>query len=337
MPPLILLPQHVATLITTTLKMKYYTISLLCILFFGSQSQNKKNENFSFMTFGDMPYNLPQDYPRFENVIKTINEQHPAFTVNVGDFKSSSTPCTEEVFKKMLDYYQQFEKPMIYTPGDNEWTDCTKKEAGAFDAEERLELIRKMFFKDNSSFGKEKLALISQSQNPQFLKFVENKRWEYGNVAFATIHIVGSNNNFLTSSKNGNKEFFERNEANLAWLDEVFKSAKTENNRALVIFTQADMFYNAKDMKEASGFSQIKKKLKELAIDFKKPVLLVNGDSHVFLIDKPFLVDEKKEKSLDNFTRLQVPGESNMHATKINVIGDSPSVFQFEEVFVPGN
>jgi hypothetical protein len=319
------------------MKNKFLTL-LLISGFYGSFAQDKKPEKFSFIAFGDMPYILPQDYPRFENVIKKINEQNSAFTVNVGDIKSSSTPCSEESYAKVLSYYQQFNKPMIYVPGDNEWTDCGKKEAGSYDSEERLEVIRKMFFKDHNSFGKEKIVLSSQSQKTEYSKFVENNRWEYGNVSFATVHIVGSNNNFLSSSKNGNKEFYEREKADLAWLDEVFKNAKEKNSSALVIVIHADMFSGSKDMKEASGFNEVKKKIKDLALDFKKPVLLINGDSHVLLIDKPFYSsDDKTKKTLVNFTRLQVPGEANMHAVKITVNPDSGALFQFEELIVEGN
>ncbi len=320
--------------------LKLKVLSLVLFLTSLSQvllSQDKNDQAFSIIAFGDMPYVLPQDYARFENVIKTINDQKPAFSVNVGDFKASSTPCSEEVFTKILNYYQQFDQPMIYTPGDNEWTDCTKKDAGAYDAEERLMLLRKMFFKDQNSFGKQKLTLSSQSKNPDFVNYVENNYWFYHSVAFATMNIVGSNNNFLPTSKNGNKEFFEREKANLAWMEETFKKAKENNAKAVVFVIQADMYLGNKDLKEASGFIQIKKKLAELSADFKKPVLLINGDSHDFIIEKPIVEDQKTKKCLENFTRLQVPGESNMHVTKIYINPNAPSVFMFEEIHVTGN
>lgn len=316
---------------------KIITLVFLLFHFFLINAQGGKNESFFFIAIGDMPYTLPQDYPRFENVIKTINEQKSAFTVNVGDFKSSSTPCSDDAYNKILNYYQQFNSPLIYIPGDNEWTDCSKKEAGLYEPEERLATIRKIFFKDKQSFGKEKLPLISQSQNREFIKYVENNYWEYGNIAFATVHIVGSNNNFLPTSKNGNKEFFEREKADLAWLEEVFKNAAENNQSALVIVTHADMFSESKDLKDVSGFNQIKSKLKDLTIDFKKPVLLINGDTHNFLIDKPLNSDDKTKKNIANFTRLQVFGENNMHAVKIIINPNSPAIFQFEELHVNGN
>jgi len=315
-----------------SIKIKFTLLTL--ILCAGLFAQDK---SFSFIAFGDMPYSLPQDYKNFENVIKTINDQNSAFTINVGDIKASGTPCSEESYTKMLNYYQQLNKAMIYVPGDNEWTDCTKKEAGAYDPEERLDVIRKFFFKDNKSLGKDKLTLTSQSQNKDFTKYVENNRWDYNGISFATIHIVGSNNNFLSNSKNGNKEFYGREAADLAWLDEVFKKAKENNVKALVLAIHADMFLGSKDMKDGSGFNQVKKKIKELSFDFKKPILLINGDSHVFLIDKPFYSDDKTKKSLVNFTRLQVQGDFNMHAVKISVDPTSIQVFKFEELIVDGN
>ena len=309
---------------------------LLFLVSYSLTAQNKKDSSFCFVAFGDMPYFLPADYLRFENVIRSVNNLKPAFSVNVGDIKASSTLCSEEVYSKMLNYYGQFNRPMIYTPGDNEWTDCTKKEAGAYDAEERLQVIRKMFF-TKPSLGNGTLDLRSQSANKEFSKYVENNQWQYNNVAFATVHIVGSNNNFLVTSKNGNQEFYEREKAALAWLDEIFKNAKSQDNSAVVIVIHADMFLGAKDLREASGFNQIKKKLRELSKDFKKPVLLINGDSHVFIVDKPLYEDDKSKATIDNFTRVQVHGENSMHAVKIVVDPESVSVFQFEELKVTGN
>lgn len=318
---------------------KRATFFFLIISFFSqtnSIAQLKTGNGFSFIAFGDMPYTLPQDYHRFENVIRAINNQNTAFIINVGDIKSSSTLCTEESYTKMLNYFSQFNKPLIYTPGDNEWTDCNKKDAGSYDPEERLTVIRKLFFKDNNTFGKEKFLLTSQSEQLKFSRYVENNRWEYQDVSFATLHIVGTNNNFIPTSKNGNQEFYEREAANLAWLEAIFINAKTRNSIALVLAIHADMF-GAKEPKDASGFAKFKNRLKELVIDFKKPVLLINGDSHVFLVEKPLYENEKLEKAVDNFTRLQVHGENNMHAVKITIDPTSLSIFQIQELRVPGN
>jgi hypothetical protein len=313
-------------------------ILTFCIQSFNTEAQIIKNQKFTFSTLGDMPYFLPEDFPRFENVIKGINKAPIAFSVHVGDFKSSSTPCSDEAFNKILGYFETFKKPLIYTPGDNEWTDCHKKEAGAFSPEERLETLRKLYFKSPQSFGQEKMALIPESYLPAFKKYVENTRWDYGNIAFATFHAIGSNNNFLpTNTTTFNQEFYERDAANVAWIKETFKHAKEAQLAGIVFFTQADMFGEKKDLKEASGFINILKTLQEESIAFGKPVLLVNGDSHEYIVDKPILADKKTKNTLLNFTRLQVFGELDMHTVMVTVNPENPNLFEINPYLIEGN
>ena len=122
-------------------------IIIISLVWFCAEAHaQNQSESFSIIAFGDMPYVLPQDYLRFENLIKKVNEEHQAFNVHVGDIKSSSTPCNDDYFQKIYNYFEQFQRPLIYTPGDNEWTDCHRKDAGSFDPRERLSKVREMFF-----------------------------------------------------------------------------------------------------------------------------------------------------------------------------------------------
>jgi hypothetical protein len=304
--------------------MRVIYLSLLCL--FLATTAFAQNKKFEFIAFGDMPYRIPNDYPRFENLIKQINSEKPAFSVHVGDFKSGSTPCSDEYFKRIYDYFGTFTNPLVYTPGDNEWTDCNRKAAGEYNPLERLALLRKMFFSSNESFGHKKLALNSQAENPQFSSYVENVSWEYGGVQFATIHLVGTNNNFKESGDN--TEFIEREKANLAWLEELY--AKAADKKGLVMFTQADMFYMGTG---SSGFENIRLKLAELSKKYEKPVLLVNGDSHRFIVDKP-LLNEDKRSTILNFTRLQVFGDADMASVKIIVDPNLKELFTYQELLM---
>lgn len=45
------------------------------------------------------------------------------------------------------------------------------------------------------SLGRTRLRFAQQSADPAHRKSVENVRWTHSNVLFATLHIVGSNNN----------------------------------------------------------------------------------------------------------------------------------------------
>ncbi len=313
--------------------MKHLIGIIIICLFSNELIAQKKDNSFSIIAFGDMPYVLPGDYSRFENLIKVVNNEKQALNIHVGDIKSSKTVCSDEYFNRILNYFEEFKKPLIYTPGDNEWTDCDQVASGAYDPEERLEVLRNIFFKTNKSLGVEKITLVVQSENPTFSKYVENRRWDYNQVTFGTVHLVGSNNFFLPNSKNFNKEFYDRDKANLAWLNDIFLHAKSNNSVGIFLFTQADMFNPDKG---TLGFENILKELKKLVLDFKKHVVLVNGDSHKFLVDKPF-IDAATKKSFNNFTRIQVFGEADINAVKIAINPASGGFFQVEQLLVEGN
>ena len=272
-----------------------------------------------------MPYRLPDDYARFENLIEKVNKEKPAFSVHVGDFKSGSTVCSDEYFNKILAYFESFTRPLIYTPGDNEWTDCNREAAGKYDPLERLTLLRKMFFKDKQSLGQKKIPLNSQSSNPEFARYVENVAWTHGGIQFATVHLVGTNNN---SKETDNTEFIEREKANLAWLDEIY--ARASDKAGLVMFTQADMFYSRTT---SPAFQKIIDKLSQLSIKYGKPVLWVNGDSHRFIVDKPLLNPDKRS-AIHNFTRLQVFGDADIATVHVTVDAKDKELFTIRQMLV---
>jgi len=287
---------------------------------------------FSIVALGDMPYFLPDDYTKFENVIRFLNTGDQDFNVFIGDIKSSRQDCSDEVYTKMFDYFGQFKKPLIYTPGDNEWTDCGRSATKPSDPEERLSFLRKLFFSDQKSLGLKKMELVSQTAIVGFENFVENRYWNYNGVSFGTLHLVGSNNNFDSESKDFNKEFFERAKANAFWLKEIFTKARENNSLGVVLFVHADMF---RSVEGGSGFKGFLKDLKGFTKEYGKPVLLVNGDSHNFLVDKPLYIDDKKERTLVNFTRVQVFGEYDMHAVKIKIDPANPGLFEIQQLIIP--
>jgi hypothetical protein len=46
--------------------------------------------------------------------------------IHVGDIHSGKDFCTEAYDNQIASLWQQFRKPVVYTPGDNEWSDCHK-------------------------------------------------------------------------------------------------------------------------------------------------------------------------------------------------------------------
>ena len=240
---------------------------------------------FTFAAIGDTPYFLPGDHERLGRVIAELNQRAPAFTIHVGDIKSGSTRCDDAIFERVQQHFATFEQPLIYTPGDNDWTDCHRANNGGYDPLERLATVRRMFFRDEFSLGRTRLPVLRQSADPRFARFVENARWVHNNVMFVTLHVIGSTNN-LQRNRAAIEEYLERNEANLAWLRAAFAEAQTQNRAAVVVAMQADMdFDHVPDRRP--GFNDTIAALQDGTIAFGRPVLLIHGDSHYFRVDQP--------------------------------------------------
>ncbi len=296
------------------------------------------NEAFSFIAIGDMPYGTAETaYPPYEQLISIINNLEPDFTIHIGDIKSGSTECSDQEFQSQLDFFNSFDSAVVYTPGDNEWTDCHRERAGGYDPIERLGKLREMFFSEAMTLGKEPFKLERQSDlMPEQSLYVENSRFIKNGVMFLQIHIVGSNNNFEVR-KAAVEEFVARDQANIGWIEDSFAMAGTENVKAVVVSMHADVFdlaaYYALFPRHSGFLASVDNTLIPQVEEFSKPVLLIHGDSHIFRIDRPFKNSEGK--TLANLIRLEVFGSSNVHAVKVSVEPNAVngSVFAFQPVW----
>ena len=285
-------------------------------------------QSFSFVALGDLPYG-PSDisYLPYRTLIKQINLAEPTFSIHVGDFKSGSTLCSDEESSNQIAHFQSFQAALIYTPGDNEWTDCHRGNNGAFDPLERLDTLRKDFFRNEKTFGQKPISVVSQSQRmPAFSRYVENLRWQHQSTLFTTLDIVGSNNNFEARNPSAVNEFFHRDAANVAWIKDTFAVASEQKVELLVFAFQADVFEARNIYEDFPSWSGFRKSIGEtllpLAQQWGKPVLIIHGDSHKFKLDQPFTIHRKP---LRNITRLIVPGETDVRAVKVNVQGANMS------------
>ncbi len=294
-------------------------------------------DSFSFIALGDMPYRVPKDVPRYEKLISRINGLKPAFSIHVGDFKSGSRICSNEVFNEAKAQFDLFEQPLVYSIGDNEWTDCHRDRAGRFDPVERLGTLRQMFFAEARSLGKQAMSLERQADlMPAYATYVENTRFTFNKVMFVQPHIVGSNNGFEPRNLAAVTEFFGRNAANIAWLNEAFTKAKADNLAAVVISFQANIWANTQHDSSstiASGFLDMLRTIERGAKDFGKPVLLIQGDYHTLLIEEARGLDRKP---MQRVTRLQVMGEDDMGAVRVTVNPSDPIMpFSFQPFYEP--
>lgn len=292
---------------------------------------------FKFIALGDMPYTIPQDYERYDRLIQHINSLNPAFSIFIGDTKSGSTPCSDDYNKIVENYFNQYNSPLFYTPGDNEWTDCHRPLAGAYDPIERLQNLRQRFFQSKFSLGKNKNPLVRQSDvEPLFSKFVENSLWVKNQFLFVNVHITGSNNNFERDDRS-KEEYYERNKANLSWISYAFQQAINRKYEGIIFSFQADMFYTAEQAIDPdSGFRDTLHLLSKKAEEFKKPVLLIHGDSHRLIIDQPLKTVNQKH-TLENVIRLEVMGANEVQAVEIQVQPGIEQPFSFTPLLLRKN
>ncbi|MBD0327691.1 MAG: hypothetical protein ICV68_14735 [Pyrinomonadaceae bacterium] len=277
------------------------------------------------------------------------------FTVHIGDIKAGDTLCSDNVYAQNLLLFNRYYSPVVYLPGDNEWTDCHRANNGAYDPMERLNYLRGIFYNSDQSLGQRTLTLTRQSSDAGYELYKENVRWQYGVVLFVGLNMPGSNNNHGRISGIGaaaaEAEYVARNAANLVWLRKAFEIAKADPTvKAVAVLAQANPFERFLEGGQGyvdSGYKEFVKELRLQTALFDKPVLYVGGDTHYPRVDKPLgerypapgvaAFDQKTDKRFENFTRVEVFGETDTHWMKVRVDPQDPNIFSVSPQIVPEN
>lgn len=123
---------------------RYVSLVLLFCLPSYSLAESEVEPSFSFVTLGDTAYYTPDDYPRYRSLIEQINHSEALFSIHVGDIWGFG-PCTKENYQRQKALFNQYKNPVIYTPGDNEWTDC-ERSGKDLKPQKMLATIRDLFF-----------------------------------------------------------------------------------------------------------------------------------------------------------------------------------------------
>lgn len=184
--------------------------------------------------------------------------------------------------------------------------------------------------------GRAPIPLVTQRREPEFAKFVENARWSRGNVVFATVHVVGSNNNRDPKTPSAMEEFRERDRANAAWVKAAFAEARATKAAGVALFFQAEPFKSLERGNGESGFTLFLQTIEAEAEAFAKPVLLVHADEHRYRLERAPRF-RRDGDPVPNVTRLETFGAGDMHATLVVVDAASPQVFLAGPLLVPAN
>lgn len=261
--------------------------------------------SFTFAAFGDTPYTEDEE-AHFISMIAAMNRAPLAFAINVGDFKNGWSPCTDALFAQRREWFALLHHPLVYAPGDNEWTDCWRPLGAASDPVERLQQLRRLFFADSNSLGQRKLSLARQST-----ALPEHARWEHGGVVFATLNVPGGDNNARLP-----QESATRTDMVNAWIAESFRVARAQSLGGVVLAMQANPWSIGGGVRR--GYTSIMQTITRETQRFGGDVLLIHGDTHRYRIDHP-LTDPQTRQPISNFTRMEVFGSPQVNWLRITV------------------
>lgn len=261
--------------------------------------------NSAFLVMADMPY-TSVDHQRLApsgKLYEQVQVTDHAFLMHLGDMKAGREPCTDERLIQNKALLRGITKqPFIYTPGDNEWTDCDRKSLTPnFDELARLDYLKALMY--DTSYLQQAASLNSFNMQEAMQ---ENARWQHADIEFMTLHIAGTHNGRRYILKSDKAEAYrqatQRDKLNLQWLSQVNQNAK-----AYVIGFQADIYSNNTGepactkarTTHCDGFKVYREALASFAEKVSKPVLVMHGDTGAYCI----------EKLTDNLTRFNGPGD----------------------------
>jgi predicted phosphodiesterase len=281
---------------------------------------------FLFALIGDTPYSWGEALA-LDAMIEEIDREQPAVVIHTGDITSGRGPCSDEWFEARKRQLEKFRHPLVIVPGDNDWVDCHRT---GFDPIERLNRFREVFESGAHSLGRRRIEL--ERQSGRYAQYREHMRWIAADVLFVGLNVQGSNNN-LGRTAEMDAEHRERMAAVLAWLEDSRRLAEQRKLAGMLIFAHADPDFEGKaKRRELDGFVGFRGALRDLAVRFGKPVLLVHGDSHFYSLDQP-IADPVTGKPLRNFTRAIVFGSPQTRWIRGNIDPSSPQVFRLSPVF----
>lgn len=238
----------------------------------------------SVAVIGDLPYGTsPTDTAEFNAApafLKSIvADTSVSALLHGGDIHSGKEYCTESYDRSVAAMLDALTVPVVYTPGDNEWTDCHKKKEGGGtwnatsgkvdyvldssgrqvsyqggDPAANLALVRSVFFPTAGRTLGKAMTVHSQASEhdaayPDDAAFVENVWWLQSNVLFVTLNVPGGSNSdndiwygAPTMSSAQAREVSTRTAATLRWIDTAFSQARSAGAAGVVILLQADMW-----------------------------------------------------------------------------------------------
>ncbi len=272
----------------------------------------------SFLVSADAPYQ-DNELPGLTRLYHAAGDV--TFLAHLGDLKSGTSSCGDDAYAAVRDMFRGLSLPMVFSPGDNDWTDCRRLVAGDFDPNERLATLRRVMFGDPAVL---RLNALHVRRPPALAEQYPELFWfRYGHVLFINWHVVGSDNNRLSDDPAALAEYQARSAANAALTDAALKGFKGYL-RAVVIMTHAGLALG--QHLPPRGFRPAHRLLTEVLARTRAPVLLIHGDDHVYRTDQPWA----GRPDGDRLWRLALPGHPAVAGVKVSFTQDKRAPFHFD-------
>jgi hypothetical protein len=290
-----------------------WAATLICLGFAAAAAA----EPVIFSAMGCGPY-TPADKPAVAFYVRQENRERTSeFMVHLGDvFKKAPVgeaapgkPPQPDQLPTEAEYHWTADLlttsntiPTWIVPGDNEWNDLEDPVQG-------WKWWQQYYFKLEERF-QPPWRTERQPERPENFAFVRK------GVVFIGINLVGGRIHDAA-------EWALRLPQDAAWIKEVLSRPSMTEIRAAVIFCQANpLVLKVGDPKEK--FSPFLVPFRQSAADWKKPLLFLHSDGHVWIDDQPW-----PEK---NIRRIQVDKWDTKFPTvqfTVADVGDAKTIFSF--------
>ena len=180
-----------------------------------------------------------------------MNDAELAFTVHNGDLKAGNGPtanppsvnCDDALYNDCPRLgFNSLDDPAVFTPGDNDWADCDRTSGtAAFNSPlERLDHERAALLRHRQHARPEDVdpgsavrtalqGLPDRHHVSGDVPCVENRRWAFKGVMYATLNVQGTCNNACSSGAGGPAtppSTRPEISADIQWLKDTFAAAQ---------------------------------------------------------------------------------------------------------------
>jgi hypothetical protein len=276
-------------------------------------ASSARAETLRFFAAGDLPY-FAAETEQLRDLLRHGAGRRDALLDPCRRHQVRQRPCTDANLEEVAALFRARAVPVVFTPGDNEWTDCHRERAGAKDPPERLARVREVFYGDPGVLRLDRLGVV-RAEGADATDYPENYIFIRDGVLFVSVHVVGSNNGYAPTTRPRSP-----NSRRAMPRTCVFCAKRPSWH---VSATRRDGHHLSREsaIREGPTGARLRSTaaaLVELMGAYPGPVLAIHGDTHRFKHDRP-LIDPATGEPFERFVRTEVPGSPVVGGVWISV------------------